>query len=61
MKTVKIVLTLQDTFSFAILQKTAKIPESDLIKIRKDVGKVIAKNYENGINYEWKLKKVEMI
>ncbi len=46
-------LTFEDTFSFCLIEKVInqEIPQSNL--------GVIVKQFENGINYEWKLIKIE--
>ena len=46
-------LTFEDTFSFALIEKfiNQEVPQNNL--------GVIVKQFENGINYEWKLIKIE--
>ena len=46
-------LTFEDNFSFALIEKfiDKEIPQNNL--------GVIVKQFENGINYEWKLIKIE--
>jgi hypothetical protein len=46
-------LIFEDTFSFCLIEKfiNQEIPQSNL--------GAIVKQFENGINYEWKLIKIE--
>jgi hypothetical protein len=58
MKIVHIKVTFEDTFSFARLEKVCTRSEITFEKMKSNLGAIV-KQFENGINYEWKLIKIE--
>ena len=60
MKIVNIKITFEDTFSGAKLIKECTRCEYTFEKMKKSIGSIVNK-FENNINYNWKVIKVEQI
>lgn len=60
MNIVHIKITFEDTFSFARLEKTCTRSEYTFKKMKKGIGTIVQQK-ENGINYNWKVIKVEQL
>ena len=60
MNIVHIKITFEDTFSFARLEKTCTRSEYTFEKMKEGIGTIVQQK-ENGINYNWKVIKIEQL
>lgn len=58
MKIVHIKVTFEDTFSFAQLEKICTRSEETFERMKNNLGAIVEHN-DNGINYQFKVIKVE--
>lgn len=51
-------LTFRDTFSHCTTTRQTTVSQSRINNIKSDIGKVVKKQFSNGINFQWRLEKV---
>ena len=56
----KVKVTFEDTFSFAKMQIIRTTDQNTFEKMKKGIGSIVNRK-ENGINYHWKVIKVESL
>ncbi len=56
----KVKVTFEDTFSFAKMQIIHTTDQNTFEQMKKGIGSIVNRK-ENGINYQWKVIKVEQL